>query len=396
MTFLVVTALALSAFAAVLYLRNIFLFRPPPRPGDIAVSPNPGRDMAVSLPRVSVLIPARNEEASIGTAVKSVLASVGVDFEIIVLDDQSTDRTAEIVAAIAAQDSRVRLESAPPLPPGWCGKQHACFALSKLAKFDLLTFLDADVRLSPDGLARMVEFQRRSGASLVSGFPRQETGTFLEQLVIPLINWLLVAYLPIDAMRRTSMTGFGAGCGQWFLTTRQAYEAVGGHAAVRESLHDGIKLPRAYRAAGFHTDLCDATDTATCRMYRSAAQVWFGLAKNAREGLGEPGIIWLWTLLLLGGHVLPVVLLGFLGEMAEWQRGVTAIAVASSLLPRLDSARRFRASWLGALLHPIGVTILVGIQWYSLLRSAVGKPVGWKGREHPSLGTPTLYPSATK
>jgi glycosyltransferase involved in cell wall biosynthesis len=332
-----------------------------------------------------VLIPARNEESSIGPAVDSVLANVGVELEVIVLDDHSTDRTAEIVEALARRDSRVRLETAPPLPEGWCGKQHACFALSKLATSDTLTFLDADVRLAPDALARMVGFHRDSGADLVSGFPRQETGTLLEQLVIPLINWLLVAYLPMSRMRQSRQVGLGAGCGQWFLTSRSAYAKVGGHEAVKASLHDGIKLPRAYRAAGLHTDICDATDLATCRMYRSARQVWFGLAKNAREGLGAPGLIWLWTILLLGGHVLPFALLGFLGEMSEWQRGVTGFACVLSLLPRLDSSWRFRASWLGAVLHPVGVAALVAIQWYATVRVWVGKPVGWKGRAHPRL-----------
>lgn len=377
MTALVLAALGLAAFPAVLYFRNVVLFRPPPA--------SPGGEP----PAVSVLIPARNEEASIGPAVESVLASVGVDLEVVVLDDHSTDRTAEIVAALAVRDSRVRLATAPPLPDGWCGKQHACSALSHLAANETLTFLDADVRLTPDALARMVAFHRESGADLVSGFPRQETGTLLEKLVIPLINWLLVAYLPLAVMRRSRQVGLGAGCGQWFLTSKTAYAKAGGHAAVRASLHDGIKLPRAYRAAGLATDVCDATPVATCRMYRSAGQVWFGLAKNAREGLGAPGLIWVWTVLLLGGHVLPVVLLGFAGELGldEWQRVVTGFAIGLSYLPRLDAAWRFRASGVGAALHPVGVLILVAIQWYAAGRGWAGKPVGWKGRAHPRLSS---------
>src|SRR5262249_58521809 len=96
----------------------------------------------------------------------------------------------------------------------------------------------------------------------------------------------------------------GAGCGCVCVARRAAYEAVGGHAAVRASLHDGITLPRAFRRAGRRTDLCDATDLAVCRMYRSGRELWFGLAKNAREGLAHPRAIVPWTLLLLGGQVL--------------------------------------------------------------------------------------------
>ena len=333
--------------------------------------------------------------------------------ELIVLDDHSTDRTAAIVRDIAAKDARVRVELAPPLPADWCGKQHACYSLSKLARFDILTFLDADVRLTPDALARMVEFQRTSGAALVSGFPRQETGTLLEKLVIPLINWLLTCYLPIAPMRKLADPRFGAGCGQWFLTTRAAYEKVGGHAAVKESLHDGVKLPRAYRQHGFLTDICDATDIAACRMYRSAGQVWSGLAKNAREGLGSWPAILVWTVILFGGQVLPFLLpLDLLthGWVLKQLTGqhyflsgdpppvppppvVEAVLITTACLVslgvRLDAARRYRASWVGAVFHPFGVTVLLAIQWYATVRAWVGKPVGWKGRAHPSLSSDT-------
>jgi cellulose synthase/poly-beta-1,6-N-acetylglucosamine synthase-like glycosyltransferase len=370
---LVLVALALAALPALLYLRNARLFRPPP------VSDN-----ALSPPRVSVLIPARDEERSVGAAVQSVLASVGVELEVIVLDDHSEDATAEIVRKFAAADSRVRLEQAPPLPAGWCGKQFACYTLSRHARYPLLTFLDADVRLAPDALARMVAFLHASGADLVSGFPRQETGTLLEKLVIPLINWLVMCYLPIGSMRRSRQPGLGTGCGQWFLTTREAYDATGGHSAVKASLHDGIKLPRAYRRAGFRTDICDATDLAVCRMYHSAAQVWYGLAKNAREGLGAQGLIWIWTLLLFGGHVLPVLLLPFIGLMEVWQICCVFGAVILSYLPRLASAVRFRQSLFGAALHPIGILCLLAVQWYATGREWIGRPIGWKGRAHPA------------
>lgn len=356
--------LGCAAVPAALYLWNSFLFREPPVVGVLASR------------GISVLIPARNEELGIAACVESVLASRGVDLEVIVLDDHSTDRTAEIVREIAAKDSRLRLEPAPPLPDGWCGKQAACFALSKLATRDVLTFLDADVRLEPDALERMARFLDRSGAALVSGFPRQETGTLLEKLLIPLINWLLMCWLPLSGMRHFRWSAFGAGCGQWFMTTRTAYDAVGGHSAVKASLHDGLTLPRAYRRAGFYTDVCDATRLATCRMYRSASAVWFGLAKNAREGLASTGQIGFWTVVLLCGQVLPLALLAVADE--------TLAAVPLIFLPRFHAAWRFRQSWLGAILHPLGVLLLLAVQWYALARALLGKPPGWKGRSHPN------------
>ena len=401
-TTLAAVALGLALLPAAVAARNLRLFRPPP----------PATDGVT--PRVSVLIPARNEERAIGPALDAVLSSVGVELEVVVLDDQSADRTADVVRAYAARDARVRLESAPPLPPGWCGKQHACHTLAGLAAHDVLTFLDADVRLAPDALARLAAFQRATGAALVSGFPRQETGTAGEKLVIPLINWLVAGYLPVGRMRASAAPGYGAGCGQWFLTTRVGYAQAGGHAAIRTSLHDGVKLPRAYRAAGLATDICDATDLATCRMYRDFAGVWFGLAKNAREGLAGPVGVWVWTLLLLGGHVLPWALLAGAVAGVTWDGfnqtyfpgfdtatavadhritlGLAGGACAASVGTRVMTALRFRQSLFGALLHPVGVSLLVGIQWYATVMTWAGRPVGWKGRPHPSL-TPAGTPS---
>lgn len=377
MTLLVLAwaALGCAVVPALLYFWNSLLFREPP-----SVSDTP-------LPSVSVLIPARNEELGIEACVRSVLASRHVELELIVLDDASIDRTAEIVRAIAAEDPRLRLEVAPPLPEGWCGKQHACYTLSKLARFDTLTFLDADVRLEPDAIARMVLFLRESGAELVSGFPRQETVTLLEKLLIPLINWLLLCFLPVWGMRHFRWSAFGAGCGQWFMTMRTAYEKVEGHAAVRSSLHDGLTLPRAYRKAGFFTDICDATNLATCRMYRSASGVWFGLAKNAREGMAATGQIWFWTVVLVCGQVLsPVVALSaVIPPDVSLEAFVVALcAHALAIVPRALMVHRFRNPLVGVELHPVAILLLLAVQWYAIVRAAFGKPVGWKGRTHPT------------
>ena len=239
----------------------------------------------------------------------------------VVLDDHSDDGTADVVRGLAARDPRVRLATGPPLPPGWCGKQHACALLGREARHSLLLFLDADVRLTPSGLSQMVAFQRSSNADLVSGIPFQETGTWLERLLIPLIHFILLGFLPLGKMRASRDPAFAAGCGQLFLARRAGYEQVGGHAAVRTSLHDGLTLPRAFRQAGLATDLCDATGVASCRMYRSAREVWFGLAKNATEGLASPRLIGPATLLLLGGQVLPLVLLAVAGATVGRRRG---------------------------------------------------------------------------
>ncbi len=372
MTLLVLLALVFSALPALLFWRNAKLFQTPP--------------VILNQRAISVLIPARNEERGIAACLKSIQANSDVEWEAVVLDDHSTDNTAETVRQLAESDPRIRLEHAPELPAGWSGKQHACYVLAQHARYETLMFLDADVRLEPDALARIEGFLHTSGAALVSGFPKQETGTFLEKLIIPFINWLLLSYLPIARMRTSTQVGFGAGCGQWFCTTRAAYHEIGGHAHewVRGSFHDGIKLPRAYRSFGLKTDFCDATPLATCRMYRSAGQVWNGFAKNAREGMASPKQILIWSFLLCVGHLLPFVLLAFVPVMELWQIAVVISAVIFSLAPRIAGAIRFRQSLLSAILHPVGIVALLGIQWYATFRWAIGKPIGWRGRIIPT------------
>ena len=300
------------------------------------------------------------------------------------LDDHSEDRTAEIVKEIAGRDPRARLETAPPLPPGWCGKQHACAALARHARHPLLLFVDADVRLEPEGAARAAAFLDASGAGLVSGVPRQETVTFLERLLLPLIHWVLLGFLPMARMRRSRHPAYGAGCGQLFLARREDYEKAGGHEAIRGSLHDGVALPRAFRQGGIATDLFDATPVASCRMYRDAGEVWRGLAKNAVEGLASPGKILPVTLLFLAGQVMPPVLfvLSLLGLLPAIVLVPAGIGTFALYLPRLAAVRRFRQPLDGALLHPLAIVVFLAIQWTALGRKLLGRPAGWKGRSY--------------
>jgi hypothetical protein len=335
---------------------------------------------------VSVLIPARNEERAIAASISSLLASRGIEIEILVLDDASTDRTAEIVLGLAAQDPRVRLESSPPLPGGWNGKQHACDALARLARSNVLCFLDADVRVAPEALARMSAFLVRSGSDLVSGFPRQETETPLEWLLLPLIHFVLLSYLPLAGMRALRAPSFAVGCGQFLMVRRDAYRSTGGHSQIRTTMHDGLHLPRLFRRHGLRTDIADLTHLAACRMYRNASEVWRGLAKNATEGMAAPARILPFTFLLFCGQILPLLLALSLwiapGSFSGHARSLIFIALAASFLPRVLSVWRYRQPLLSACLHPLGVAVLLTLQWYALARKLAGQQVTWKERAY--------------
>jgi glycosyltransferase involved in cell wall biosynthesis len=335
---------------------------------------------------VSVLIPARNEERVIAASLASLLASRRVEIEIVVLDDASTDRTAEIVRGFAEKDARVRLRSSPPLPHGWNGKQHACHALAQAARSDVLCFLDADVRLAPEALASMSSFLGRSGCDLVSGFPRQETATPLECLLLPLIQFVLLSYLPLAGMRTIPAPGFAAGCGQFLMVRRDAYRKSGGHAEIRTTMHDGLLLPQLFRRHGLRTDIADLTHLAACRMYQNASEVWRGLAKNATEGMAAPARILPFTFLLFCGQILPLLLAIAVvitpSSFSQGARLLILVALAASFVPRLLSVWKYRQSLFSALLHPMGVAVLLLLQWYALLRKLAGHRVTWKERAY--------------
>jgi hypothetical protein len=361
----------LALIPALLFLRNLSAYAPLPASGTRRA-------------KCSVLIPARNEEANIAAALRSILQSDNIVLEIIVLDDGSTDRTAEIVREFAATDVRVRLKTSEPLRPGWCGKNFACHQLAAVAKHPLLVFMDADVRVSrADSLARLATFVDQSRAALVSGVPHEQTHGFTEKLIIPLIHFVLLGFLPLRWMRKSSNPRFAAACGQILAVRREAYECANGHVAIADRIHDAVALTRAFRARGYLTDLFDATDTFHCRMYQRASAVWQGFAKNAHEGLGSPQLLVPATLLLFGGQVLPVLILAF--GAAPLALSFAIIGTAAAFLPRLISVVRFRQSIVGALLHPVGICALLAIQWFAFFRSRRQRPSFWKGRSyHPS------------
>ncbi|MHB2210181.1 glycosyltransferase family 2 protein [Methylobacterium sp. CM6257] len=377
MTDTILTALALlcltaALLPAVLAAVNLAVLRRP------APEADPGL--------VSILIPARNEAGNIEATVRAALASTAVPVEVIVGDDHSTDATAEIVRAI--DDPRLRLVAVPLLPEGWTGKNHACSHMAGLAEGRHLLFIDADVRLEPEAAASLSALARRSGAALVSGVPRQRTETLGEMLTVPMIDFLLLGYLPVPLMRRLPDPSLGAACGQLVLIARAAYASTGGHAAIRTSLHDGVRLPRLLRAAGHRTDLVAAASLATCRMYDGFAQAWAGFSKNAHEGMATPRALPIWTLLLGCGQILPplLVLAGLVGLIPAAALLPAAAAWLLSLTSRAAITLATRAPLVTIPLHPTTVLVALAIQWNVLLRRERAGAATWKGRSYPVSG----------
>ncbi|WP_375262686.1 glycosyltransferase [Palleronia sp.] len=366
-----VVGLALAALFAGMVAANLHALRPP-RPAG-----------AGPLPPVSILIPARDESGGIDAAIDGALAQTGVGVEVVVLDDGSTDGTGAIVAHRAVSDPRLRLIDGAPLPKGWIGKTHACMQLGRAAAHPVLLFVDADVRLAPDAAARLVTRMEHQRLDLLSGFPRQITLTLAEQIAIPQIFTTLLGYLPIPLSRKRPDASLAAGCGQLLAVRRAAYDLAGGHAAFATRMHDGLNLPRNVRAAGGRTDLTDATPLAACRMYDTPAAIWEGFVKNATEGMATLRALPVWTALLFGGHLLPIItLVAALVAGSATAATLSALAVLLVYGARAAMARRLDQSWLSVLLHPVGVSVLLAIQWTALVRARRGVQASWRGRQY--------------
>jgi hypothetical protein len=198
-----------------------------------------------------------------------------------------------------------------------------------------------------------------------------------ELLTVPTINLLLLGYLPMGFMRLSRDPGLGAACGQLMLAEREAYRASGGHAAIHARIHDGIQLARLFRRKGFMTDLVPGDHLASCRMYTRFDEAWNGFAKNAHEGMATPVALPVWTLLLLGGHVLPFVLLPFAPILP-----IMAAALLSLAARTLVTVVTRENPW-SIPLHPVTMLVGLAIQWSVLLRIGTARNAGWKGRLYP-------------
>ncbi|WP_367160263.1 glycosyltransferase family 2 protein [Kozakia baliensis] len=344
-----------AALPLTVSIGNLFFLRPPPA--------------STRARRISVLIPARNEAATIRGAIEAILASRNVELELIVLDDHSTDGTGNIVREYT--DTRVKIIASRPLPANWCGKNHACSQLAEAARYDILLFLDADVRIRADGIARLAEKLCSSPTlGMISGVPQQITIKWLEWSLIPIIHVLLMGYLPLF-LDRGARTAFTAACGQLIMVDAKAYHAVGGHETIRNRLHDGMALAKAFRHCGHRTALIDATPISICRMYRRNHEVWSGFRKNATEGLATPVGLPIWTALLATAHIVPFVC----GSSPTlW------LARLASLAFRALLAVKFRQNWRSVLLSPLGVALLLILQWQSFIAQKLGYPTQWRGR----------------
>ena len=338
-------------------------------------------------PLLSVIIPARNEALNIERCVRSILAAAYAPLEVIVVDDNSADDTGDIVERLVASADAVpvRLLRGAELPSGWFGKQWALVQGYHQANGDLLLFADADTKHEPELISRAVAVLDTERVDLISVLPRQEMGSFWELLVQPHVFFALQSRVgDLRHLNRTRTIWNAIANGQFILTTRVAYAAVGTHAAVKDSIADDVTLAQAYVAGGRDIFLLHATEFMATRMYRSLAEIVGGWSKNL--ALGAPLIappIAIIRRLLPYLMWLPVV--AWIGPPLAWlvwRWDFTVIAMGASLLTWLEIYRRERAPLWYALLYPLGASVVACIMLRSAWRGS--RKVEWRGRVYRS------------
>jgi Glycosyl transferase family 2 len=331
--------------------------------------------------RVSVLIPARNEATRIGACLTSVLDQVSApDLEILVLDDGSSDGTADVARAVADGDPRVRILPGDPLPDGWLGKPHACDQLARAATGSMLVFVDADVVLAPHAVAAAVHMVREAPLDLVSPYPRQIAETWSERLVQPLLQWSWLTLLPLRLAERSPRRTLAAGNGQLLAVDAEVYRRAGGHRAVRAEVLDDIALVRAVKAAGGRGGLVDGTRLATCRMYESWPHLRDGYTKSLWAAFGSPPATAAVITALGVVYVVPPVaaLRGSLVGLAGYAAGVTGRYVVAE--------RTGGRSLPDSLGHPASIALLGWLAAASWRHHRRGD-LEWKDRPLPPPGS---------
>jgi chlorobactene glucosyltransferase len=347
------------------------------------------RDEEGAKPLVSVLVPARNEAARIGSCLASIAAQRDARIEAIALDDCSEDETHAVVASFAPS---VRLLDGEPLPSGWIGKPHACARLAREARGEWLLFVDADVVLAPDAVARALAMARANDADLLTALPAQRTVTLGEQLLIPALYFALAGFLPMFAMRYVAWERLAAASGQFMLFRREAYEAIGGHARVRDRIVEDVELAREIRRAGRRLVIANGIRLASCRMYTSWREIVEGFSKNAFAGIGGsiPALLTV-AVVAVALFVAPPIALGTTlairgldAPWLGWLAAETALAVAARLL----LAIAFRQSIASVLFNPLAVAAAIAIAGRSFWLTRYGAGVAWRGRRYRPARTP--------
>jgi chlorobactene glucosyltransferase len=335
-------------------------------------------------PLISVLVPARDEEGNIRKCVESLQKQDYPNYEILVLDDNSSDNTAAIVSDMAAKDSRIRLHYGEPLPDDWGGKTFACYQLAQKAKGDWLLFVDADTTHTPHMLRSVLALAMELNTSLLSGFPRQVADSILVKIFIPVFYFILLGWLPLWWLHHTRKPQPSVAIGQFFLFSKDEYWRIGGHKAVQGRIVEDIWMGLEVAGHGGRHIAVDLSGVTSCNMYSNLGAMWRGLGRSIYSVMAMTSIGL--TALLIAVFFLYVVPFFWLWHAVftasaplVW-RGIITLQIVITLIARWLVDNRLREPHISLWFQPIGIFFYALIVVYSQAKWLIGTGITWKDR----------------
>ena len=339
-----------------------------------------------SPPLISILVPARNEEVNISRCVHSLLKQDYKNIEVLVLDDNSTDNTSEIVKKISENDSRVKLINGGPLKKGWLGKCWACHQLSKHAKGDYFIFTDADTLHFKKTVSKSLAALTSNNLDAISVYPKQITVTFHERMTVPFISFFILAFMPLILVKKTKGHFFSTGIGQFFMFHRDAYFGMGGHESVKNEILEDIHVSKNIKKAGYRYMVFDGRNNIFCRMYRTPQEVLKGFSKFIYPAFNYSLVMEALAMTLFAVFfLLPFVFVPLGILVFDWSGLILThifIQVFIILLIKTVQSIRFKNRLLDIFFTPISVCYMLVMAANSYIQAKYRKGLYWKGRTY--------------
>ncbi|WP_297090491.1 glycosyltransferase family 2 protein [uncultured Draconibacterium sp.] len=323
-------------------------------------------------PLVSILIPARNEEENIGLLLNDILQQNYQNFEILVFNDQSVDRTAEQVKNAAQNDKRIHLVNSSGLPDGWLGKNYGCYSLAQKAKGDYLLFLDADVRIAGNILTSTLQKMQRYKLGLLSIFPKQKMRTWGEYITVPNMTFILLSLLPLIFVRVLPFVSMAAANGQFMLFNAQTYRKHQPHATFCNNKVEDIAIAQYLKQNKIKIACLQGNNNIACHMYGSFSEAVNGFSKNVIMFFGNSAVLAVLFWLITTFGFIPVVLAMPKSLMLTYFIIFLSIRILVSLTSRQNAAKN--------VLLIIPQQISLGIFIATAFRNKTNKSFTWKGR----------------
>jgi len=339
--------------------------------------------LCAETPFVSILVPARDEERNIETCVTSLLAQDYPNFEVLVLNDHSTDATPSILSKLAASNPRLRVIQGKTLPEGWPGKHWACQQLGEAARGEYLLFTDADTCHESHALSSAIAAACHENVDLVTAIPHEEVKTWSEKLIVPFMNAAMFGFLPLHLAYRHQIAAFSVTIGQFMLFRRSAYEEIGGYAAACENVNDDVILGRTLMQTGHRWIMLDGSGAVSCRMYHGLSEIIEGFSKNV-FGFFDYAILPFTLIWSLAAYFLlePLRILGsaiLIGQIGALPARLALIAVVETFFLFLLAYHRLRIPFYVAFFYPLTVFLFVLTAFRSMVMTLTGR-ASWKGR----------------